>query len=104
MDLFAVKGESSFLFEVKSLTHKNFRSQARKGIVQLFEYEYFEIRKFFEDQGAVSKPKKAVIFSDSPQDMNYIGFMNNINIGAGFFSERKLTASGQKTILSGIIS
>lgn len=99
VDLFAVKGDASFLFEVKSLSGKNFRPQARKGIVQLFEYEYFEIRKFFEQQGAISKPKKAVIFSEGPKDMNYVGFMNNIDIGAGFFSDRKLESSGQKQLL-----
>lgn len=99
VDLFAVKGDNSFLFEVKSLSESNFRPQARKGIVQLFEYEYFEIRKFFEDQGAVSKPNKAVIFSEGPKDMNYVNFMNNIDIGAGFFSESKLQSSGQKQFL-----
>ena len=41
VDLFAHNGERSFLFEVKSTENKNFRSQARKGIVQLYEYDYF---------------------------------------------------------------
>ena len=99
MDLFAVKDNNSFLFEVKSLSGRNFRPQARKGIVQLFEYEYFEIRKFFEDQEALFKPKKAVIFSEGPKDMNYVGFMNDINIGTGFFSDRKLKPSGQQQLL-----
>jgi len=99
VDLFAVKGDDSFLFEVKSLSGRNFRPQARKGIVQLFEYEFFEIRKFFESSGTVAAPKKAVIFSEGPKDMNYVGFMNNINIGAGFFTNRKLQHSGRKQFL-----
>ena len=41
VDLFATKEDKSFLFEVKSNEHKNFLPQARKGVVQLFEYEYF---------------------------------------------------------------
>ncbi|MEX0881709.1 MAG: hypothetical protein WDZ34_02455 [Candidatus Saccharimonadales bacterium] len=104
VDLFAVKNNHSFLFEVKSLAAKNFRPQARKGIVQLFEYEYFEVRNFFEDKGPIARPNKALIFSEGPKDMNYVSFINDLNISAGFFSERKLKPSGQKTILTGLIS
>ena len=104
VDLFAVKGSTSFLFEIKSLAAKNFRSQARKGIVQLFEYEYFEIGEFLKENKSISRPNKSLIFSEGPKDMNYVDFMNNLNIGAGFFSNRKLQPSGQKTILTDLIA
>ena len=50
VDLFAHNGERSFLFEVKSTESKNFRTQARKGIAQLFEYDYCEISKFKKEK------------------------------------------------------
>ncbi len=103
VDLFAVKNDHSFLFEIKSLTAKNFRPQARKGIVQLFEYEYFEIRKFFENDKVAARPNKVLIFSEGPSDTNYIDFMNNLNISAGFFSESKLQPSGKKTFLTSLV-
>src|SRR3989338_9497235 len=49
VDLFAHNGKNAFLFEVKSTENNNFLTQARKGIAQLFEYEYFDVQKFAED-------------------------------------------------------
>lgn len=102
VDLFAVKDGHSFLFEVKSLANKNFKAQARKGIVQLFEYEYFEIQEFLEERKLKTEPNKALIFSQEPPDMNYIQFINSLKMGAGYFSERKLQSSGQKATLAGL--
>ena len=104
VDLFAINDSNSFLFEVKSLANKNFKSQARKGIVQLFEYEYFEIRKFLENNNQQNRPNKLLIFSRSPSDINYVGFINNLRLGAGYFTEKGLEASGQKTIFSNLIT
>lgn len=104
VDLFAVKGNHSILFEVKSLSGSNFRSQARKGIVQLYEYDYFEVRKFIKEKQITGSPDKALIFSEGPKNMNYVNFINNLNISAGFVSDRKLESSGQKTILSNLTS
>ena len=43
VDLFAYNENKAFLIEVKSTENKNFRRQARKGIIQLFENDYFDI-------------------------------------------------------------
>lgn len=103
VDLFATRGESSILFEVKSLAKKNFRSQARKGIVQLFEYEYFEIRKFIDDNNSIAKPNKALVFSDAPKDTNYIEFISSLKMGSGYFEGSGLKASGGEPEFAGII-
>lgn len=104
VDLFAVKGNVSFLFEVKSLANKNFKAQARKGIVQLFEYEYFEIQEFLSERKLETATNKTLIFSQKPPDMNYINFINSLKMGAGYFAGHNLEASGQKTTLTGLIS
>ncbi|MBI2355711.1 MAG: hypothetical protein HYV13_00710 [Candidatus Doudnabacteria bacterium] len=77
VDLFAHDGKRSFLFEVKSTENRNFKVQARKGIVQLYEYDYFEINKFkkeknitFEDQYRILVPSR------EPTDKKYIDFIN----------------------------
>ncbi len=104
VDLFAIRGDQSYLFEVKSFNQKNFRSQSRKGVVQLFEYEYFEIRKFLEDRDKKVRPNKALIYSQEPIDTNYINFINHLNMSVGYFSSRKFVASGQKSSLTNIIA
>ena len=103
VDLFAVKGNHSFLFEVKSLANRNFKAQARKGIVQLFEYEYFEIQEFLKERKLNVPPNKALIFSQKPPDMNYIEFINSLKMGAGYFEGRSLEVSGQKKVLTGLV-
>lgn len=103
VDLFALRGNESHLFEVKSFNQKNFRSQSRKGIVQLFEYEYFEIRKFFEDKNENLVPSKSLIYSQSPTDTNYISFINNLKMSAGYFTGDKLEASGQPLALLSLV-
>ena len=100
VDLFAIKGDQSLLFEIKSLGNKNFRNQARKGIGQLFEYEFFEIRKFLDERDLKIEPKKALVFSEEPPDSKYIEFIESLKIGVGHFYERKLQQSGQKKILT----
>lgn len=99
VDLFAIKNQQSVLFEIKSLGNKNFRNQARKGVGQLFEYEYFEVRKFLEEKNINTKPTKALIFSEEPPDNKYIEFIESLKIGVGHFYERKFQPSGQKQFL-----
>ncbi len=50
IDLLAESGKSksSYLIEVKSNVNHNFRTQARRAIGQLFEYEYFDVTKHYE--------------------------------------------------------
>lgn len=96
VDLFAHNGDRSFLFEVKSTENRNFRVQARKGIIQLYEYDYFEISKFkreknidFEDQYKVLVPSK------EPTDKKYLEFINALDLGVATVSNGALKPSGQ---------
>jgi hypothetical protein len=82
VDLFAHKGNRSFLFEVKSTENKNFRSQARKGIVQLYEYDYFEINKFKKEKEMnFDQQYKILVPSREPKDTEYVSFINSLDLG-----------------------
>jgi hypothetical protein len=96
VDLFAHDGKRSFLFEVKSTENKNFRVQARKGIVQLHEYDYFEIEKFkkeselnFDDQYKILVP------SQEPKDEKYIDFINFLDLGIAMPAQDGLKVIGK---------
>ncbi len=96
VDLFTHDEKRSFLFEVKSTENKNFRSQARKGIVQLYEYDYFEINKFkkekninFEDQYKILVPSR------EPKDKKYVQFINSLDLGVATVSDKELKPIGE---------
>src|SRR3989344_215950 len=96
VDLFAHNEERSFLFEVKSTESRNFRTQARKGIVQLYEYDYFEINKFkkenkvnFTDQYRVLIPSKI------PKDGEYVNFINALDLGVATVEDEKINPVGK---------
>lgn len=96
VDLFAYNEDRSFLMEVKSTENRNFRPQMRKGIVQLYEYEYFEVREFVRQQKMrFREDYKIIVPSQQPQDNNYIGFINELKIGVALVAEEKLTAVGK---------
>lgn len=95
VDLFAVNSKNSFLFEVKSNENTNFLHQARKGIVQLFEYEYFEIEKFHSEKQIKTKTFKNLTFSKEPSNLDYASFMNSIDLGISYFEEDILVPFGK---------
>lgn len=96
VDLFAHKGNRSFLFEVKSIENKNFRSQARKGIVQLHEYDHFEISKFKREKGINFQDEyKILVPSKEPKDAKYIEFINSLGIGVATVGKEALNPIGQ---------
>jgi len=83
IDLLAVHADRSrsLLIEAKSNEGGNFRAQARKGIAQLFEYNYFELGKFKQDRGlSLREEHKVLAFSRSPDDRDYLGFLNDLKI------------------------
>ncbi len=95
VDLFTYNENRSFLFEVKSTESKNFRSQARKGLIQLFEYDYFEIRKFTADNKFNFKDKyKILVPSKVPVDTRYVGFINDLKTGVAIVKDKSLEAVG----------
>jgi hypothetical protein len=83
IDLLAVKATEgrSLLIEAKSNEGDNFRAQARKGIAQLFEYNYFEMERFKANRGLALKQEHQVLaFSQTPADADYLGFLNTLRI------------------------
>jgi hypothetical protein len=95
VDLFAHNEKRSILFEVKSTENRNFRSQARKGVIQLFEYDYFEIRKFEKEQNLSFENKNRILVpSRLPGDDNYVGFINDLNIGVALVNDNRINAVG----------
>ena len=95
VDLFAHNKKRAFLFDVKSTENNNFRSQARKGIAQLFEYEYFDVHKFAEDNELAFEQKyKLIIPSQIPKDVRYVEFINSLKIGVATVHENELKPIG----------
>ncbi|MCP6718550.1 MAG: hypothetical protein KJI70_03395 [Patescibacteria group bacterium] len=96
IDLFATNFKQSYLFEVKSYENKNFIAQARNGIAKLFEYEYFEVKKFYNDNKLPElKTFKSLAFSKKPKNIDYVNFINSLNLGVTFFEKDKLSAVGK---------
>jgi hypothetical protein len=96
VDLFAHDGKRSFLFEVKSTENKNFRSQARKGIVQLYEYDYFEINKYkTENNVSFTDQYNILVPSREPKDEKYVQFINYLDLGVAMVSETGLRPVGE---------
>lgn len=95
IDLFAHDEKKAFIFEVKSTENRNFRSQARKGIAQLFEYEYFDVQKFAEDNKLIFDQKhKLIVPSQTPKDRRYVEFINSLKIGVAMVNEDNLKPVG----------
>ena len=96
VDLFAHDGKRSFLFEVKSTENRNFRVQARKGIVQLYEYDYFEINKYKQENNINFKDQYRILVpSQQPQDKKYIKFINSLDLGVATVDSGALKPVGE---------
>jgi len=81
VDLFAFNKNNALMIEAKSIENKNFKSQSRKGIVQLFEYNYFELTKFKQDRELKFKNEISLLAtSDKPKDSEYVRFINSLDI------------------------
>ncbi|MBI3218023.1 MAG: hypothetical protein HYZ44_00775 [Bacteroidetes bacterium] len=96
VDLFAHDGKRSFLFEVKSTENKNFRPQARKAVMQLFEYDYFEIDKFKREQNMDFRDQYRILVpSREPNDKNYVGLINSLDLGIATVEKQQLKPIGR---------
>ena len=103
VDLFAHDEKRSFLFEVKSTENRNFRVQARKGVVQLFEYDYFEINKFKKEKGINFQDQyKILVPSQEPKDTKYIDFINFLDLGVAMVENSSLKPVGKDSGFSKI--
>jgi hypothetical protein len=96
VDLFAYNEDRSFLFEVKSTENNNFRSQARKGIVQLYEYDYFEVSRFVNEHNLhFDENYRVLVPSKVPKDNDYISFINDLNLGVAMVEGSGLKSIGK---------
>lgn len=80
VDLLAESENQAFLVEVKSTTEKKFRTQARRAVGQLFEYEYFDIRKYFAKKQNPPPVSKVLMPSGDPKDSEYTNFLNTLKV------------------------
>lgn len=100
IDLLAVHADQgrSLLIEAKSNEGGNFRAQARKGIAQLFEYNYFEMERFKADRGlALQQEHQVLAFSQAPRDADYLGFLNTLRIRTLVAQAEAITPLGDLT-------
>jgi len=96
VDLFAHNEKKAFLFEVKSTENSNFRLQARKGIAQLLEYDFFDVEKFANDNKLIFNDRhKLIIPSRFPSDIRYVDFINSLNIGVALSEKDHLEPVGK---------
>jgi hypothetical protein len=96
VDLFAYNQDKAYLLEIKSTENANFRTQARKGLIQLFEYDYFEVRKFVSDEKLSFKEKYNVLVpSKQPSDGNYVNFINDFKVGVALVDNESLRPVGK---------
>lgn len=81
VDLYAHNQNNALLVEAKSIENLNFVTQSRKGIIQLFEYNYFEISKFKKDRKLNFKNEISLLAtSRKPNDEEYIRFINSLDV------------------------
>ena len=100
IDLLAVHADQgcSLLIEAKSNEGDNFRAQARKGIAQLFEYNYFEMERFKADRGLkLRKEHQVLAFSQAPKDADYLSFLNTLRIRTLVAQAEAITPLGDLT-------
>lgn len=100
IDLLAVHADQgrSLLIEAKSNEGGNFRAQARKGIAQLFEYNYFEMERFKADRGLkLHQEHQVLAFSQAPRDADYLGFLNTLRIRTLVAQAEAITPLGDLT-------
>ncbi len=104
IDLLALSADRSrsVLVEAKSIENANFIPQARKGIVQLFEYNHFEVSEYKRTKGYQPvREHKLLAFSRKPTGsqsaQDYLGFINSLQIRAAAVQEGAIQPLGDLT-------
>ncbi|MFA5168119.1 MAG: hypothetical protein WC530_06280 [Candidatus Omnitrophota bacterium] len=103
VDLLAESEEQAFLVEVKSTLSRNFRTQARRAVGQLFEYEHFDIRSHFEKAQKDKKISKVLMVTNNPSDSEYTRFLNTLKIGLAWPKGTRISAAGDPGELTQLI-
>ena len=99
-DLMAYDNSDTFLFEVKSITKKNFRTQVRHALIQLDEYVFKH--KQYKTPGFHQKITKTIVFNDNPYFHGekdkidfYLSFIKNSSVNIMFIHKDR---NGKKLI------
>lgn len=90
IDLLVENKNKVFIFEVKSIHKDNFKYQTRSAIGQLFEYEYFQVKK--KSNFKYMEIQKSVIYSKEPPK-RFIDFLEACNFGVYWISNNEITGS-----------
>lgn len=90
IDLYIEKNNNIFIFEVKSIHAENFKSQTRKAIAQILEYEYFDVLSKQENKGKTVY--KGMVYSQKPP-LIFMQFLNFNKIYVFWIDNGKLTGT-----------
>lgn len=106
IDLFAYKkNQQSLLIEAKSIENRNFISQSRKGIIQLFEYNFFDVQQFKQAKGlSFAAEHKLLVTSKKPSSAQkeYVGFINSVGIKTAAVQNNTLVSYGDSINFSNL--
>ena len=103
VDLLAESDEGAFLVEVKSMENHNFRTQARRAVGQLFEYEHFDVRKHMEKASKNTSVSKVLMLTDDPTDPDYLSFLKDLRIYSAWPHETRMAAWGKPEPLAPLL-
>ncbi|MEJ0031041.1 MAG: hypothetical protein WDO15_11975 [Bacteroidota bacterium] len=81
IDLFVHNKENALLIEAKSTENNNFVAQSRKGLAQLFEYNYFDLGNFKKENNISFLTETSLLAtSQKPIHTEYVKFVNSLRI------------------------
>ncbi len=103
VDLLAESENQAFLVEVKSTVSASFRNQARRAIGQLFEYEHFDVRTYFENKSKMTPVDKVMMVTDDPNDIDYPAFLNTLRVHVAWPTGTRISVRGQPGELATLI-
>ncbi|MBI4180463.1 MAG: hypothetical protein HY528_00860 [Chloroflexi bacterium] len=92
IDVKAEKNNRIFLFEIKSVHTRNFISQTRMAIGQLFDYEYFQIKSKAENGG--KEISKGVVYGRKPSQ-EVVDFLTSLKFSVHWFEGGKVSGDVQ---------
>ena len=93
IDLYIANNDNLLLFEAKSITSRNELKQIRQALGQIFEYEYYDIKKNLmkNELKSISKIFKCLIFNKKPKSIDYLKSLQESNIHTYWVEEEKIT-------------
>lgn len=110
IDMLAISADRSrsVLIEAKSVENANFVPQSQKGIVQLFEYNYFEVAAYKREHGIQPSTEHQLLAlsrgpGSSQYAKDYLGFINSLKIRAAAVQDGAIQPLGDLTGAAEII-